>query len=266
MEGKKLFLAEKTAMGLLLLGFVQLCRAEGEDIGMEFQKLNALSLKEMFICQIRDMILSGKLPAGSKLPPERELARQMQVSRAVVNSGVAELEKQGFLEIYPRQGVFVADYGRNGNINTLNAIMEYHGDTLGQAEIRSILEVRRALEHLATDSVIKNAADEDILGLEGLLEEVAAAKSVQEAVAATFSFHHRLSVISGNSIMPLIYISFKPVVTQLWKRFGLRYGKEALYDSVLCLYKCVRERDTEAARMCTDKRMDEALEGGHQIF
>lgn len=233
---------------------------------MEFQKLNALSLKEMFICQIRDMILSGQLPVGSKLPPEREISKQMQVSRAVINSGFAELEKQGFLEVHPRQGVFVADYGKNGNINTLNAIMEYHGDKLGQAEIRSILEVRRALEHLASDSVIKNASDEDILGLEALLEEIAGAKSIQDTVAATFSFHHRLSVISGNSIMPLMYISFKPVVTQLWKRFCLRYGKEALYDSALCLYKCIKERDAEAARRCTDKRLDDALEGGHQIF
>ncbi|MDK2966261.1 MULTISPECIES: GntR family transcriptional regulator [Lacrimispora] len=233
---------------------------------MEFQKLSSLSLKEMFIRQIRDMILSGRIPVGGKLPSEREIAKQMQVSRAVVNSGFAELEKQGFLEILPRQGVFVANYGKNGNINTLNAIMEYHGDTLGQSDIYSIIEVRRALEHLVTDSVIKNASNEEILGLEGLLEEVSAAKNIDDTVLATFSFHHKLSVISKNSIIPLIYISFKPVVTQLWKRFCLRYGKEALYDSVLCLYKCIKERDAGAARRCTNKQLDEALEGGHQIY
>ena len=75
---------------------------------MEFQKLSALSLKEMFIHQIRDMILSGQMPVGSRLPSEREIAGKMQVSRAVVNSGFAELEEQGFLEVHPRQGVFVA--------------------------------------------------------------------------------------------------------------------------------------------------------------
>lgn len=247
----------------LVSGMTRARRRVGE---MEFQKLSAFSLKEMFVRQIRDLILAGQLSVGSKLPPEREIAKQMQVSRAVVNGGFAELEKQGFLEIIPRQGVYVADYGKNGNINTLNAIMEYHGDTLGQSEIRSILEVRRALEHLATDSVIRNAADEDIFGLEGLLEAIAGSKSVQETIAATFAFHHRLSVISGNSIMPLIYISFKPVVTQLWRRFCLRYGKEALYDSALALYKCIRERDIEAARRCTDNRLDDAITGGHQIF
>ncbi len=233
---------------------------------MEFQKLNALSLKELFICQLRDMIISGKLPIGSRLPTEREIAKQMQVSRAVVNSGLTELEKQGFLEILPRQGTFVSDYAKNGNINTLNAIMEYHGDKLGQSEIRSILEVRRALEHLASDFVIKNASDEDIFALEGLLEAIERAETDLEAIEATFAYHHRLSVISQNSIMPLIYISFKPVVTQLWKRFCQRNGRELLYMNCISLYKCIRERDSEAARKITDKCLNDAIIGDHNIL
>ncbi|MDK2808505.1 MAG: GntR family transcriptional regulator, transcriptional repressor for pyruvate dehydrogenase complex [Clostridiales bacterium] len=233
---------------------------------MEFQKLCALSLKDRFICEIRNLILSGHLPIGSKLPPEREIAKQMQISRAVVNGGFAELEKQGFLEIIPRQGVYVADYGKKGNIETLNAIMEYHGDKLGYAEICSILEVRRALEHVVTETVIKNATDEDIYALEGLLEEIKDAKSVQEVTEATFAFHHRLAVIGGNSIMPLIYISFQPVVTQLWKRFCVRLGTGALYENTLALYKCIKSRDQMAARACTDSHMDEAIISSERIF
>ena len=55
---------------------------------MEFSKLNAPSLKELFIQELETMILSGRLMVGEKLPPERELAESMQVSRAVVNSGI----------------------------------------------------------------------------------------------------------------------------------------------------------------------------------
>ena len=56
---------------------------------MEFKKLNAPTLKELFVTELENMILSGKLEIGSKLPSERELATSMQVSRAVVNSGIA---------------------------------------------------------------------------------------------------------------------------------------------------------------------------------
>ena len=60
---------------------------------MEFEKLVSPSLKDLFITHIEAMILSGELPVGQQLPPERQLAQSMGVSRAVVNSGVAELER-----------------------------------------------------------------------------------------------------------------------------------------------------------------------------
>ena len=94
---------------------------------MEFQKISSPSLKELFVEQLEDMILSGKLKVGEKLPPERQLAEQMQVSRAVVNGGLSQLEKCGFITVKPRSGTFVADYRKNGNVDTLVAIMKYRG-------------------------------------------------------------------------------------------------------------------------------------------
>ena len=75
-----------------------------EEGAVEFEKLSAPRLKDLFVKQIQGMILSGELPEGTALPPERELAQQMQVSRAVVNGGLAELAAQGFVEVRPRQG------------------------------------------------------------------------------------------------------------------------------------------------------------------
>ena len=86
---------------------------------MEFKKISSPSLRELFVEQLQHMILSGKLKIGEKLPPERQLAEMMQVSRAVVNGGITELEKMGFLVVKPRSGTYVADYRRKGTINTL---------------------------------------------------------------------------------------------------------------------------------------------------
>ena len=94
---------------------------------MEFQKISSPSLRELFVDQLEHMILSGKLKIGEKLPPERQLAEMMQVSRAVVNSGISELEKKGFLIVKPRSGTYVADYRRKGTLDTLMSIMKYNG-------------------------------------------------------------------------------------------------------------------------------------------
>ena len=115
---------------------------------MRFEQLYAPSLKELFVQQLQEMILSGDLSMGTRLPPERELGEQMHVSRAVVNSGISELARQGFLEVRPRQGTYVADYRRKGTVETLVAIMKYNGGRIRREEIRSILEVRIALDTL----------------------------------------------------------------------------------------------------------------------
>lgn len=233
---------------------------------MEFSKLSAPSLKDLFVQQLQGKILSGELPVGTTLPPERELARQMQVSRAVVNGGLAELASQGFLEVRPRQGTCVADYRRNGNLSTLIAIMEFRGGVLGKDEIRSILEVRRALEHLAVESAIRHASDQALARLGDLLEHLAGAKDAAQAAEIAFSFQHELALAGGNSILPLIYYSFKAPVITLWIRFCRLYGIEALCRNTETLYTYLRARNEEAAARWIDTYLGKAISGSQQIY
>ena len=65
---------------------------------MGYSKITALSLTDLFVQQIENMILSGELAFGEQLPPARELAAKMGVSRTVVTAGLVELEKLGFVE------------------------------------------------------------------------------------------------------------------------------------------------------------------------
>lgn len=233
---------------------------------MEFEKLSAPSLKDLFVQQLRGMILSGELPVGTQLPPERELARQMQVSRAVVNGGMAELAKQGFVEVRPRQGAVVADYRRHGNLDTLIAIMEYQGGVLGKEEVRAILEVRMALEHLAVSNVIRRASDESLDRLGKLLAAIAECDTPAQAAEAAWNYQHELALVSGNSILPLIYYSFKAPVITLWTRFCRLYGIEALCRNTETLYDRIRARDEEGAARWVDEYLGQAISGCQQIY
>ncbi|WP_418665941.1 FadR/GntR family transcriptional regulator [Allofournierella sp.] len=233
---------------------------------MEFARLSAPSLKELFVQQVRDKILAGELSVGSRLPPERELARQMQVSRAVVNGGVAELARQGFLELRPRQGTFVADYRRSGNMDTLIAIMDYKGGIIANSEIRAILEVRRALEHLACELAIDCASDEDLAGLGAIVDELGRAETPGEAARIAFRFQHELAFVGGNSILPLIYYSFRSPVITLWERFCSRHSVEALYRNASTLLEHMRGRDKAAVSRWIDQYLNEAIRGSRQIY
>ncbi len=233
---------------------------------MEFTKLSAPSLKQLFIQQLQGMILTGRLPIGAQLPPERELAQQMQVSRAVVNGGITELAQQGFLEVRPRQGTFVADYRRKGNLHTLIAIMEYAGGVLGDEEIRSILEVRQALEHLAVRRVILYASDEAISHLGEIVQTLGQARSYEEAADTAFRFQHELALASGNSILPLFYYSFRAPVINLWIRFCQLYGIPALHNNTKTLFAHIQTRNLVGAAQWIDAYLENAISGQQQIY
>ena len=129
---------------------------------MEFSKLSAPTLKELFVEQLENLILSGKLSIGEKLPSERELADSMQISRSVVNAGLAEIADKGFLEIVPRSGTYVADYRKKGKLDTLISIMKFNGGTLPDPDILSILQIRKVLTALALELAIPRITDEEI--------------------------------------------------------------------------------------------------------
>lgn len=233
---------------------------------MEFKKISAPSLQELFIQQMEHMILSGELQPGDKLPPERQLAEAMQISRSVVNSGLSALERKGFLTIKPRAGVFVADYRRHGNIETLLSIMTYNGGMLKKEEIRSILETRIALESLAVQLCVPRITDEEIELLREKTANIAKVASPAETAEAAFEFQHELAIMSGNTLIPLIFQSFRPAVLTLWMRFCSLYGADAIYKNTFILWSYLKRRDAAGAVKWIEDSLNESIQGKREIY
>ena len=143
---------------------------------MKFGEIIAPSIKELFIQKIEGMILSGALKPGERLPTERELADEMNISKTIVHEGIRELSRLGFLDVVSRKGVTVADYAQNGNLDTLMAIMKYNGGYLNPQTAKSLLDVRAFLECPALEALAAHHTQEDIAKLEQLLAETYKAK------------------------------------------------------------------------------------------
>lgn len=233
---------------------------------MEFQKISSPSLRELFVQQIEHLILSGQLKIGEKLPSERQLAEMMQISRAVVNSGLAELEENGFIVVKPRSGTFVADYRQCGNLNTLMSIMKYNGGKIRDEEIRSIFEVRLALDTLVAKSCIDHISDEEIALLYKKVNAIKNADTISEATQAAFDFQHQFALCSGNTLIPLIFQSFKAPIFTLWQRFCELYGIECLYERNYKLWTYIQKHDTAGAIAWIEESIHDYTDGDYQIY
>ena len=233
---------------------------------MQFKKLSTPSLKELFVSELENKILSGELKVGEKLPSERELADSMQVSRAVVNSGIAEMEQKGFLIVRPRVGTFVEDYRKNGTLETFNSIMKYNGGNLARNEIKAILELRIVLVNLAASLAIDNATDQQLESLLPILDDISVDDSIDDLVEKTFKLHHEIAFISGNVLLPLLFVSFKELVCKLWHRFITNYGKEMLIQNNREMISCIVARDKDGATERITSTSMESISGSKKIY
>lgn len=221
---------------------------------LEFHELQSPSLRELFVKQMEGMILSGKLPVGTKLPTERELSEKMNVSRAVVNGGLADMEAKGFLQVIPRKGTYVADYKYKGKLDVLKSIMEYNDVDFEPEMLESLAQVRRDIEGTCFSLAALNRKDEDLDFLESCLLAMENTKDIEEHAELSFKFKHGLCIASGNMVYPLIYYSFKPIIVAFSAKYFTLSGKKGTEESIrlICLlFECIKNQDADKAKEVT---------------
>lgn len=216
---------------------------------MKFKKIHPLSIKELFISQLEEMILSGELEPGEKLPTEREIADEMNISKTIVHEGIRELAQVGFLDVVSRQGIYVADYTRTGNLDTLFAIIRYRGGMPDKKMINSLLDVRLYLEIPALKILTDRHSAQDLPQLEAALEEVKKALSLDLEAFATALFVYRRTIVSlsGNCISPLVMNAFFTASISAWTNYAEFIGCEEVYENLVRTTECIREGDFDTA-------------------
>src|SRR5437763_9599582 len=75
---------------------------------IELRRESNLPLYRQIVGQVRDLIQSGALPPGHRLPPVRQLAAELGLTRLTVHSAYAELQAEGLVEPHVGRGTFVA--------------------------------------------------------------------------------------------------------------------------------------------------------------
>lgn len=186
-------------------------------------------LKRSFVDEMQSRILSGELRPGDRLPPERELAEQMGISRGSVNQGILDLERMGFLRVVPRKGTFVADYIKNATPLTIAAIMNYDS-TLYDAELfRGFMDFRILVERECVRLACLHMDDASRQMLDALTEQIYAVEG-EDLTEALYRFHYSVTRLSGNPAYTIVFQSFELV---------LRNMIEAHYSDRRELEKCL---------------------------
>src|SRR4051794_5512670 len=110
---------------------------------------------------LRSSIIERQLPAGARLPTERELGEQFGVSRTVVREAVRTLVAKGLLEVRSGSGVYVASVGESAVRESMNMFLL----GTGLPSYAHVHEARQVLEVEIAGLAATRATDEEIAGL-----------------------------------------------------------------------------------------------------
>ena len=160
-------------------------------------KIKAAKLSDVILEQLENMILEGSLAAGQKLPPERELAKQFDVSRPSLREAIQKLEAKGLVTRRQGGGTYVKNQLEGGMTDPLFELISKHPESQFD-----LLEFRHALEGIAAYYAALRGTTTDYAKIQTSFDLIMAEEGNIEAKAkAINSFHFSIAEASHNVVL-----------------------------------------------------------------
>ncbi|WP_395743171.1 FadR/GntR family transcriptional regulator [Prosthecobacter sp.] len=199
--------------------------------------------------QLRDEVEAG----DGRLPPERQMAERLGVSRTVLREATKRLELQGLLEIRHGSGIRAVNRLHKPLSGSLSILLPELPERL-----RQLIEARSAIEpEIARQAALKARAA-DVKQLRSIHERLLAAESHDEAVEADIDFHRTLARIAGNEILKLMLESLADLGRESRRVTIGNVGRQRAIDHHAAILNAVAAHDAAAAAEAMKHHMDEA--------
>lgn len=224
-----------------------------------FEPIEVDSVSEAVIGQIEQLIISGVLKSGQKLPSERELAELTEVSRPKVRDAIKVLEERGLLSVKHGEGTFVADLTGAALSPAMVDLYSRHAEAFFD-----YLEFRRELEGYAAFLAARRATDHDREIIRRIVDRMEVAHqdaNPSEEAELDVKLHAAVADAAHNSMLVHVMGS----IYELMRR-GIFYNREQLYrlggarDKLLEQHKAIADGvltgDSDAASKAAEAHMD----------
>jgi DNA-binding FadR family transcriptional regulator len=223
---------------------------------MPFQSIEPRRLYRQIADQIRTLIRSGEFSAGARLPPERDLAKQLGVSRPSVREALIALEVEGLVEVRIGSGIYVQGIGdsRTGN-----------GAHEAEAGPFELLRARYTIESECAALAAKSAKKPQLQAIADALDEMQQemASSEHQPLTGDRLFHMRIAEATGNgALVAVIKMLWDERTGPLYKQLEHHYDSPALWEAAMAehraVLKAIAAKDANAARTAMQRHLNQA--------
>jgi len=219
---------------------------------MNIEKVTKNTVVRQVMDQIKNLIATGQLKPGDKIPTETMLAEQFGTGRSTIREAVKVFEYLGIIESHTRTGTYVCDYT---NISTEALTWSI---LLGKNELFELVDLRSIIEQRAMDTIIEKA-NSDLDNFKALLtslekeitvlEEAIVKNDIEELIAADYNFHGTIISASENNVYIHIYQTLRSFMHEEIKKTNR--DDDAITSMVSehkKIIEAIRNKDLSAAK------------------
>lgn len=212
------------------------------------------SRSDVVVSGIKQMITSGRLPAGSRLPIEKDLAAELGVSRGSLREGVRALAVMGVLDTRQGAGTYVTSLEPNALMGHLGTVVELQSAESGLhlQSVRRVLEGEAAFRAaLRIDDDWLGEAEAVLASYDHLISASGEATDHVKFMDVDIAFHNIIAAASGNPVLESLIngLAGRTVRDRLWRAIAEDGAEARTHSEHRAILAALRARDPEAARI-----------------
>jgi GntR family transcriptional regulator, transcriptional repressor for pyruvate dehydrogenase complex len=221
-----------------------------------FTPVKSTKVYEQVIEQIKEMITSGQLKKGDRLPPERELVEHLQVSRTSIREAIRALQIIGLVECRQGGGNFIKESFENSLFEPLSIMF-----VLQNSKPEEILELRKIVEVETAALAAEKITEKDLKDIKAIIEQLRDSQDEEVSSKLDKQLHYRIAHASGNFLV----VSVLSAVSSLMDSFikdardmilRQKENKEVLMEHHENIYNALLNHDKKKAAEAMRKHLD----------
>jgi GntR family transcriptional repressor for pyruvate dehydrogenase complex len=218
-----------------------------------FKSVKRTRVSDEVVQQVRGLISQGKLKPGDRLPPERELIKQLGVSRPSLREALNSLVAMGFLEVKQAKRTYVKSVASERMRDPLSALIK--SDT---QKFYDLIEVRKAMEAWDAYYAAQRATEEDLKELERILKDMRhAIEEGRPMVKEDADFHLVIAQATHNTVQIHLMSTVYDLLKESVARVLTDQGKmKKFYQQHYRIFNAIRGHSPEKARERTLEHLD----------
>jgi len=208
----------------------------------ELKKQNIEKPENQVISKVKELINSGILKPGDRLPAERKMALDFGFGRTQVREALHKLEFYGIIKTLPQSGSVI-----NGlDITTLDGLIS---DVLNLQpyDFFSLVETRVVLEVKAIQLCAERRTEKDITMLEKAHEDYMQFFNSPDRVSHDFAFHRAIAEVSHNPVIKAMLMIVIPDIMDVYQKDRICAPNRAIIEEHAKMLECIKIRNSKLA-------------------